>query len=761
VLHRDQTDIRFDLAAELIRGRLSEDRPFTAHLEVRNADLAEIETLAGYDYPVSGQLNLTMQASGTVSQPHGEGHLEFTHAVLYGETLEHFTADLRFANQEVELNNIQAAQGTATITGSTAYNLSDSTFHFNLTGGNFDLTRIAQLQSRRFSIAGRMDFTAQGAGTREAPAINARIDLHDLTFDRERAGDFTLQAVTQGTDLTLTGRSHFPEGELAVDGGIHLRDNLPADLTMRFNHLDVDSIIRLYLGGHLTGHSSIAGEVKVNGPLREPRQLNVTANLGQFFADVEGIKLHNDGPIRFNVANEVASLDQLRLVGDLTDFAAHGTMQLAGQRQLNLNADGHINLKLIESFNPDFTSAGRLTLGMSVSGTVSDPVLQGRVEINEAALSYVDVPSGLSNMNGSLLFNQDRLQIESLTARTGGGLLNLGGSASYYRGQLSFDLTAQAQEVRLRYPPGVSSTADADLRLAGTTGSAVLSGDITIVKLALTPGFDFGSYLQRSKQTSAIPNPNSLLNRVQLDIHLTTVPELQMQTALARLSGDADLRMHGTAAHPTVLGRVDIVEGEVSFNRAKYRLERGSVAFTNPVRIEPILDLQLSRHVGDYDITLGLNGTLDKLNINYRSEPPLPSSDVIALLALGRTRTESASLQSESSSFNQETSNLILSEAVNTMVLNRAQSLFGASTSVMIDPNGPSTETSLVSNAPWVTVQRQVVNNLNLTYSTYVAQTSQQVIQLEYKVTNSISIVALRDYNGVVSFDVKLRKRRK
>src|SRR5262249_36276333 len=128
---------------------------------------------------------------------------------------------------------------------------------------------------------------------------------------------------------------------------------------------------------------------------------------------------------------------------------------------------------------------------------------------------------------------------------------------------------------------------------------------------------------------------------------------------------------------------------------------------------------------------------------------------------LGRTRTESATLQNDSSSFSQETSNLILSEAVNTMVLNRTQSLFGASTSIMIDPNGPSTETSLVSNAPWVTVQRQVVNNLNLTYSTYVGQTSQQVIQLEYKVTNSISIVALRDYNGVVSFDVKLRKRRK
>jgi len=37
----------------------------------------------------------------------------------------------------------------------------------------------------------------------------------------------------------------------------------------------------------------------------------------------------------------------------------------------------------------------------------------------------------------------------------------------------------------------------------------------------------------------------------------------------------------------------------------------------------------------------------------------------------------------------------------------------------------------------------------------------QQIIQLEYNVTRSVSIVALRDQNGVVSFDIKVRKRKK
>ena len=81
---------------------------------------------------------------------------------------------------------------------------------------------------------------------------------------------------------------------------------------------------------------------------------------------------------------------------------------------------------------------------------------------------------------------------------------------------------------------------------------------------------------------------------MKLDLHVMTTPELQMQTAMAKLSGDADLRVRGTAARPAVLGRIDILEGEVFFNGAKYRLERGDVIFTNPARIEPILDLEAS-----------------------------------------------------------------------------------------------------------------------------------------------------------------------
>lgn len=759
MLHHAGTDIHFEVSGGLERGQLSDTSPFLAHVEIRNGDLAEIEALAGYDYPIDGSLNLTLQASGTKLLPHGEGHIQLANATLYGEPVARFTSDLRFAKGEVELNNIQSEYYGGSVNGSAAYNLDAKDFHFNLAGHHFDLRRIQRIQGARLTVEGGLDATVQGSGTLQEPVINADIELHDLTLDQERAGDYSIVATTKGTDFHLSGRSHFVHSDLSIDGDVKLRNEWPANLTLHFDHLDVDSLIRARFAGRVTGHSAMAGEIKLEGPLRQPAQLQATGNLSGFFVDVEDLKLSNQGPIRFAVKDQTLALEQLHLVGDLTDFSAQGTAQLAGKRALDLRADGSVGLKLIETFNPDFTAAGNVVMNLTVSGTAADPIVQGRLQVIGGALSYADLPSGLSDMQGSLVFNQERMQIETLSAHTGGGTVNVGGFIAYYRRQFSFDLTAHGQDVRLRYPPGVSSTANADVRLVGSTSAASLTGDVLVNKLTITPGFDFGSYLEKSKQSPSIPSSNSLLNNVRMDIHIVTTPDLQMQTAMAKLSGDADLRLRSSAARPVLLGRVDILEGEVSFNGSKYRLDRGDVTFTNPVRIEPVLDLQASTRVSDYDITLGLNGTVDKLNINYRSEPPLPSSDIIALLAMGRTREESASLQG-SSGFSQEASNLILSEALNSFVSNRAQRLFGVSR-IKVDPNGPGTETSIVTSAPQVTIEQQVASSLVLTYSTNVSQTSQQIIQVEYALTRNVSIVALRDYNGVVSFDVKVRKRKK
>jgi len=59
---------------------------------------------------------------------------------------------------------------------------------------------------------------------------------------------------------------------------------------------------------------------------------------------------------------------------------------------------------------------------------------------------------------------------------------------------------------------------------------------------------------------------------------------------------------------------VEVLEGDVTFNGNKYKLERGDVTFANPARTQPIIDLQATTRVRDYDITVQFRGDASVTN---------------------------------------------------------------------------------------------------------------------------------------------------
>jgi translocation and assembly module TamB len=758
--HGDAT-VNFDLTTGLQEREFSGNSPISARLNVQNVQIAEILDIAGSNFPATGTANLFVQVSGTRNSPHAAGWIQANEAHVYNQFIPRFESKLELLGDDLSLTNIRMTYYDTPVTGGAKYNLATHTFHLSADGKGFDLTKFPQTQNGRLQVEGKLDVSAEGSGTLEAPALNAVLHFRDLTFDHELSGDYVLNAVTHGSDMHLTGRSQFKNAELSLDGDVRLHEDWLADVTLHFNHLDVDPLLRSYAKGQVTGHSATAGDLHLTGPIRRPRDLQLTGSLSDLFADVEHIQVRNNGAIRFNVTHDVLQVEQFRLVGQGTDLSLTGSVQLDGEHSLRLRAEGNASLQLIESFNPDFTTSGTVAVNVEAGGTIASPSLQGRLQLSGGSIAYADLPSSLSDLNGSLVFDQNRLQIETLTARVGGGTVSFGGYASAYNRVLNFDLTLAGRDVRLRYPPGVSSVTNADLRFAGTSSASTLTGDATITKLAVTPGFDFGGYLASSAQSAALPQTNPLLNRIRLDLHIVTLPELQMQTAALRLSGDADLHLRGTLAKPVLLGRADVIEGQIYFNGQKYRMERGEVTFTNPVTTTPVLDLQAATHVREYDITVNLNGEFDKLNLTYHSEPPLPSSDIISLLALGQTQEQSAQLQSSGQqNFTQQASSAALAEALNSALSSRARSLFGIS-HIKVDPQGLNTETSPTTSAPAVTIEQQVKDNLTITYSTNVSQTSQQIIQAEYNFTRNVSILGIRDYNGVISFELRVRQRRK
>jgi translocation and assembly module TamB len=167
--------------------------------------------------------------------------------------------------------------------------------------------------------------------------------------------------------------------------------------------------------------------------------------------------------------------------------------------------------------------------------------------------------------------------------------------------------------------------------------------------------------------------------------------------------------------------------------------------------------LDASARVRQYDITIGFHGNVERPSITYRSDPPLPSSDIIALLALGRTHEEAVVTRQITETPYDATSSALLAQALNLSLTSRVQKLFGVSR-IKIDPQVGGPENN--PNAR-LTIEQQVSNNVTLTYITNLSQSAQQIVQAEVAFTRAISLVAVRDQNGVLGFEIRIRQRKR
>jgi translocation and assembly module TamB len=175
-----------------------------------------------------------------------------------------------------------------------------------------------------------------------------------------------------------------------------------------------------------------------------------------------------------------------------------------------------------------------------------------------------------------------------------------------------------------------------------------------------------------------------------------------------------------------------------------------------------VLNIDLETKSRGVDVILNISGPINKLNLTPRSDPPLQFSDILALLATGRSPTADYSTLMASPASPQSLQSLgasaLLGQAIASPVTGRLQRFFGV-TRLKIDP----TLTSLtgVENNPQarLTVEQQVTPNITFTYITDVTSSDPLVVQVEWALSRNWSAVALREENGLFGLNFLYKRR--
>jgi translocation and assembly module TamB len=299
---------------------------------------------------------------------------------------------------------------------------------------------------------------------------------------------------------------------------------------------------------------------------------------------------------------------------------------------------------------------------------------------------------------------------------------------------------------------------NAGLRLRGSLDSPLLEGNVEIESLALRSNFeDFLALMSDEKLRTPSSSP---FGGLRLSVHVEGGKNITIQNQLADVEARVDLDWKGTVDEPSITGHIEASGGTLSFQGNKYTVTRGNIDFVDPLRVQPVLDIEAESQVRDYRVILSITGRGDNPKLSIRSDPPLPELEIVSLIAGGRTREELAAQRNPASSVPsserlfQSGATSILFDLLRQRVGNRL-GLLGTGR-VRIDPFLVGTEATPGTR---ITLSEQVTKDLTVTYSQDLSSNRQQVILIEYFVSRNSSILASRDELGYFGLDLRHRTR--
>jgi translocation and assembly module TamB len=730
---------------------------WTVEAQTRHAPSADAQAMFGVNYPVSADISGVFHGSGTDDAPVLDADFTLDNILARGFRFDRLAARMHLANDEMRLSEAELTRDTGTVSGDVLYRPQEKTIEFHVSGSGIPLEKIKELQNSSVAFAGQLDFDVRGSGPVRAPTGQGDFRLVNLKIGGDDQGDFRGRLTSDGENVRLALNTERSNGQLRGQVTLGLSADQPISGKLSVMKFDLDPLLTngLHLK-NLTTHSMVDGDFTLSGSLRKPDTIEMNADISHITFGYLFISLENAGPVQFAYRHNEVRITQARFHGPNTDFQVNGSARFDRERPIHLNLVGEVNLGLVKGILPELNAQGKADVNMDAEGTMSRPRITGRATVRDASANYSDFPVGLSHLNGDLVFDRSRLLLESMTAEAGGGVLTLGGSVTYGEdGPIRYEVTATTPQVRIRYPVGMSWLMGGTLQLAGTSDRAILSGSLELKRLLFGEGSDITSFFSGGNSAAGSSSTSAFMRNLTFDVEAHSSPGARIEWTSAQVEIDSDLHLRGTWDHPIILGHIHLLGGQMSFRGNNFTLTRGDINFTNPFQLDPELNIEATSTISQYAVTINFSGRASKLSLSYRSDPPLPDTDIVALLALGTTGQESA-LRSSATSGTNYGATALLSEAISTGLGGRIEHLFGIS-HFRVDPFLAGTATESNASAR-VTIEQQVTRDLTITYSSNAASDQQQLIQVEYHVKRDLSIVFLRDVNGTYGLDIKFVK---
>ncbi|MBX2806947.1 MAG: translocation/assembly module TamB domain-containing protein [Hyphomicrobiales bacterium] len=336
--------------------------------------------------------------------------------------------------------------------------------------------------------------------------------------------------------------------------------------------------------------------------------------------------------------------------------------ELGAANALDIKADGVVPMRLANSFLAlrGTQLDGEARFDLTVSGNADKPAVSGAITASGASLN--DPPTGiaLADANLAATLSADKVQIESLKARSpNGGVVDASGALDISKpGKLPVSLRLSVQDLDFNDGRIVAGQASSQINLQGDLlGDSRLDGTADIARLdvripqALPASVteldlkhknapDHIRILQpRPEKTDKPKTPTKI--SLSLDVRSANRIFVKGRGLDAQLGGR--LALSGSTDDPRAIGQFTLERGRMDILGRTLDITSGRLDFSGD--LDPRLNFTATTEADNTQITITITGNASDPQFGFSSVPELPEDEVLAQLLFNKSLAELTPVQ--------------------------------------------------------------------------------------------------------------------
>ena len=608
---------------------------------VLNLDLkGDAVSIADYYPDIQGDLYLEAHIEGPVSRLQGKGSVKGDHLDVMGQSVEKMTLDIELKDNRLHLQPLQATIETESVVNGSGWIGFDGAYSFDLHSTDLRLDSINKVKEMQW-IAGKMDFHLKGDGNVKDPSIFGDMHVKELHVNNERMDDVNLQLGLDHNQLSIKAHQTFD-----ISLAYHL---LNKDFSIDLIFEDTNMTPFFFTLGKKDLDGKLSGKLVAEGNMTSLEKVEALLDISKVSLKYRGVSLVDADKIQGNLKDQNLSIPEFQL-----NFLKSGQLKVKGSGNLdgyfNLTADGNVPAETAVLFLKDIKDLnGDISIHAEMKGTISEPGLFAEIVFHDVGCLLPQIDPPFKEINGKIQLTSSHVRVENITGKLDSGMFQINGDMAlenFHPGNIQLQL--KINKMPIHVPETMDLLVNTDLSASGTLENLLIEGDIVMLEGVYYKKVMAGLLQKmieekRAGNLAGAKTENSFLDQISTDIKLKYREPFIVDNDMGQMEIFPDLALSGTLSAPVITGIAQIQSGTVTFQNRTFVVKRGTISYLNPYKIEPEINITCGVEIRQWDITLVVSGTPDKLVVELSSTPQQEGADIMSLIVSGKTIDEMGS----------------------------------------------------------------------------------------------------------------------